>query len=326
MSLQSIEEEGKKADEIWESMYGEKNPPEDEKGKTDEKAPIKEPETPPKEPEPKKEEPPAKPPEEDWKHKYDVLKGKYDAEVPRLAFELAEMTKGMGNLSKEIEEIKKVKTETPPPEKPKEDSPALKRLKEEYPEIYEGTIALIDGVKEKFSRVDTIDEKIEKIEKEVVEVKEDNALTVRERYLAKLDDDDEVGNEWRRLNEDPEFIKFLEETEPYTGFKKKDLLMNSWNEMKPSSTLQFFKDFKARKPAQDKDTPKPDVKKEDVHPPRGQKGSGGDQKGAGDAVTMEQWEKFTQDVITGRWKGKEAEMEKEELRLLKGLGIKPRQP
>lgn len=332
MSLSSIEEEAKekKAMEDWEKQYG--KPKEEEKTdekkdekkddsaldlepKPDEKKPDDKP------PEEKKDEPEVKLPEtvskteyDALQHKFDVLKGKYDAEVPRFAFDLAEA-------NKRLEKLEKEKPEEKPKPEPKDDT--LKKFKEEYPEVYEGTSSLVDTmIKEKLSKVDKIEEKIGKVEEktEKVKVESDRGL-----YLGKLDADQDVGRNWRTINEDPEFKKWIQEEVPYAGgLKRYDFLMDSWNKMEPDNTLKFFKDFNAlSKAAPKKDEKK--VKDDDLHPPKGQKGADNRKSDETPTVTMEEWKKFTRDVIDGKWKGREADADKEEQRLIKGLGIKIRQ-
>jgi hypothetical protein len=160
-------------------------------------------------------------------------------------------------------------------------------FKEDYPEIYDGTSSLVDTlIKERLSTVDRkIDERVGRVEEKAS----------RGKYLSVLDSDDEVGKEWRAINKDPEFIASLEEIEPYTGIKKYDLLMDSWNRMDYERTLRFFKDFKAAR-----------------------KGSS-PEKTETQTATMKDWRQFTQDMLDGKYQGREVDAEREEARLLKAL-------
>lgn len=331
--LEEAEAKEKAGKEIWDKMYGEKNPPEDGKGKTGDPAPKVKPKEEPKPEDKPKEEPKAgekpkeepkpedkskeEPKPEDFKHKYEVLQGKYNAEVLGVAFQLGEATKENARLQKELEEAKKPKEEPKKePDKPKEEHPAIKRLKEEYPETYEGiNILMKEMISEHLptKKIEDIDKRVDKVEKGVGEVQKDIGLSAKETYLKSMDADPDIGKDWRKINEDEGFIASLEEIEPYSGKKKKDLLLSAWNSMDPVRTLRFFKDFKASKP---KETPKEEPKEDiDIHPPEGGKGDIGRKKDTGEIITPEKVAQFYKDVADGKYKGKDAEMEKEEKRI-----------
>lgn len=317
----AVEEAGKRADEIWKQVYEPKpektgEPPEgepapEEKVEPDHKAPEKkvEPEPKPGEPEPA--------PQEDYKHKYEVLQGKYNAEVPQMAFQLAEANRKINELQKQAIEVQKPKEEPKPPEKPVENE-KLKSFQQEYPDMVEPITLIAKSMIEE--TINKLNEKISKIDESVGKVNQNLEKSDKERFLISLDADSEIGKEWRKINEDQAFIEWLQEPDRYTGVKKHDLLMNAWNKMNTESTSNFFKDFKASKtsPPSTEGIPKETNKSQDVHPPRGAK-SQGVPKEEGNPVTPEELTKFYKDVVDGKWKGKEKEASAEEERLIKSL-------
>jgi len=331
-----VEEAEKRNDEIWNQMYGEKNPPEDEKGKTGEPAPKKKEDEPKPDDKPKEEPKPDDKPKEDtveyWKHKYEVESGRLRAQVPQIAFELAESKKETERLQKELDEAKKPKEEPKKePEPKKEEDSTLKKFKDEYPEIYEGSTHLVrELIKENLpkpnNKIDDLEKRVGKTEEGIGDVKKENALSAKEKYLSAMDSDPDVGKEWRTINEDDDFMAALEEIEPLSGAKKMDLLKSAWNSMDPVRTLRFFKDFKASKKPDPSEQKKEEPKKEDtdVHPPRGKKADE-TKKESSDIITPETIIKFYKDVADGKYKGKEAEQEKEEQRI-HGALFKKKQP
>lgn len=335
--LERIEEEGKKMDELWEKLYGSQKDDEKTSSETEKALNVNEKEaeapqervaheedvTETEETKPKAEEakplPTEGPKGEDWKHKYEVLKGKYDNEVPRLSFELAQANRMIAEMRQELESLKtKIPRVEEKPQAPQELS-KLRQFKEEYPDIFDGVQTLIEeAVNEKLAK--KLEETVKPISQEISTVKDNLGKTERERYLMALDSDPHIGKVWRTINEDPAFIQWLQEPEPFSGISKYQLLMDAWNNMDAQRTIRFFKEYQAsRKTDQQKvKAPKVDVRDEELHPPRGQR-SMEPRVESQEIITPEMYKKFTMDVIAGKYRGREAEAEKEEQRLLRGL-------
>lgn len=323
-AIEEMEAEGMRK---WNEMYGDKK---DEKtlepGAPDpEKKPDAEPEKKPDAEPEKKPEPEPKPepkPEEKIQHQFDVLKGKYDAEVPRLAFELAESKKKEIDLQKALDEAKKPKEEPKPPE----GEEKIKTFQKEYPEIYEGASFLMKQlITEELSKAKgDFSKDISDIKKDVKEVRDETGKSQKQLFLDSLDRDPEVGKEWRTINQDENFIGWLQSRAPYSGKKMHDLLMDSWNGMNTEATLEFFKDYKnIKKEVVTEPKPKdkkPKIEDKDLHPPKGG-GSEIDTKGKdeGEIVTPDQLLKFADEVQRGKWKGRDKERDAEEKRLTEGV-------
>jgi len=229
---------------------------------------------------------------EKLQHQFEVLKDQYNAEVPRLAFELAETNTRNAELQKQLDEAKKPKVEPKPPE----GDEKIKILQEEYPDIYEGASFLMKQlITEEFSKAkgDTSKD-ISEIKKDVKEVRAETRRTQKQLFLDALDGDPEVGKEWRTINQDDGFFSWLQNKAPYGGKKMHDLLMDSWNGMDTEATLEFFKDYKK-------------IQKVTAI------------KDESEIITPDKLMKFSNDVTRGLWKGRDKEREAEEKRLTEGV-------
>lgn len=225
---------------------------------------------------------------EKLQHQFDVLKDQYNAEVPRLAFELAETNKRNAELQGQLDEAKKPKEEPKPPE----GEEKIKTFQKEYPEIYEGASSLmkqlITEAKGDFSK------DISDIKKDVKEVRGETGRTQKQLFLDALDGDPEVGKEWRKINQEDGFFSWLQNKAPYGGKKMHDLLMDDWNGMDVEATLEFFKDYKK-------------IKKVTAV------------KDESEIITPDRLMKFADEVARGLWRGRDKERDAEEKRLTEGV-------
>lgn len=325
----------KDADKLWHEVYDKKevgNTPKDNGTPKTEDTPK--PEDKPKD-EPKPEDKPKeKSPEgEDYKHKFEVVKGKLDAEIPRYAMDLAEANKKLAEANERVANLEKKIGEIPKPEpkkdEPKPLSPPLQKLKDEYPDIFEGqkelTQTMIQEALDKWGEkvgktVDKVTEKVEKVDEKVT--KGD-----RQRFEETIRLDPEVGKEIDTINSDPRFKDWLSEVDDYTGLTRGELATDSITRMDKETTLKFFKNFKKEKMApppktedKPKDKPKEDkpAKDADISPPRG---------GGSQIVTDEEITTVTPDSLRnhykeysqGKWKGRDQEWEAEEKRIHSAL-------
>lgn len=341
----AVEDAEKRANELWEQEYGDKTgktvksatdgniealddetpsdakPDETPKPEGEPKATPEPEPTPEPAPKPKEEPTPTPAPGEDYEHKFNVLQGKYNSEVPALAYELAKSNQRI----KELETRLESKPKEEPRFEPKvdlESNEKIKAFKTEYPDVFEAAQVIANAIIDQ--RLSKIDEKISKVEKNVGSVTESFGQTERERFKADLDKDQDVGKEWRSMNKNPEFINSLQTKDIYSGKTKHELLTDAWNRMDKEATLQFFKDHKAAKsskPAQKSKGSDVDPKK--IDPPKG--GSGGPNIDTTEknqpVITPADLTEFYQSVANGDYRGREAEAEKEELRLLKAIGV-----
>lgn len=349
-SAKVVEDAEKMAHKLWEEQYGqvvvldndgevvgskekpadtpENKPEEEPKEEPAEKEPEEEPTEEPTE-EPKEEPvetpqpPPAQePPKEDFEHKFSVLKGKYDAEVPTLAYELAQANQKIKNLETQLTQPKKEEPavkEIPPAVL--DEDPKIKAFKSDYPDVYEASLMIAQSLLRQ--GVKPISDKLSKIEESIGKVNKDIGQSAQEKFITQLDGDKDLGKEWRALNKDPEFINWLQTRDIYTGTSKHNVLTAAWERKDPDATLQFFRDYKMTKaPGKPPEKKGKEVNPNKVDPPRGASGGPEETPKEKDqpTVTPAEIAKFYKDQAKGVWRGRDEEAEKEERRLLKAIG------
>jgi hypothetical protein len=255
---------------------------------------------------------PAPAPEpEDFKSKYDTLTGKYNAEVPRLYGEVGDLKVKLAEAIAIINDFKVKQDATPA--KPIEPPAGLAYLRKEMPELEEAINFLFEQrateliaakIDPKLKETDT---KINNLEDTTVK----GAYNVFSKTLS-----DAVPN-WKVLNEDPGFLKWLEDVEPYSGLRKADLIVMAHDNLDASRVSQFFLDYiksTGKTPA----PPAPDPAKF-VAPPKPSGGGEPQLPNEKDFVTTQEISAFYNDVAMGRYKGREDERAKYEAKINNAL-------
>ncbi len=202
-----------------------------------------------------REEQPSEEEGEDWEHKYKVLKGKYDKEVPRLHKRLKRLERERVELLSRIELLEKAllaqqektsKEETSTMEVDDED---LLKFKEDYPDIYKAITKLL----EKKVRQD-FENKVNELSNKMTQQQFEAQLTA-------------LVPEWRELNTDPDFLDWLQEVEPATGYTRHQLMLFSYQNGDVNGVAKWFKRFLAENnggnPVMEKSIPA----KKNVSPP-----------------------------------------------------------
>jgi hypothetical protein len=168
--------------------------------------------------------------DEGWEHKYKVLQGKYNAEVPRLQKDLKNITKEKEQLLNRLSVLEQVvsnmnsNVQPNAPQKTsesevEEEDEELKTLQEAYPEVYNSVVKLLDKkVKQEIApKLDTIS---------------------KDTFAAKLSS--YVPN-WEVLNTDPDFVSWLQEVDPLSGYTRHQLLLTAYQNQDVTKVANFFK-------------------------------------------------------------------------------------
>ncbi len=338
-----VKKQGNRAEEIHRKMYPDQYPkpaeqtegaketppagapkPEEEPAETVKPAEVKE--TKPPEPAP------ALPPE-DWKQKYETLQGKYNAEVPQLHMAIASLKNQIQELearkSAPPEPAKETATKEPAPkpeEQPVEDK-IITAFKEEYPDIYEAVVKLM-GSKAKAEEKPKPEEKPKeerpKEEKPAAPAASTSAPaspTPRATFDYYLNRD---VPDWKQINVDPEFIKFLNAPDPaFPGRTKLGSIQMAYDVADSTTVIGHFLDFKKLKasasaPSQEREL-SPEEKQ--LAPPKGGRAPGSPEPAP--MVTPRHLTKFYDEARRGLWGPTDGEkFKKEEARLLTALGKK----
>lgn len=189
-------------------------------------------ETPPTDP-PKAEETPAPkndsqtpPPADDWEHRFKVLQGKYSAEVPRFAAENKELKTRLELLEQELEQMKAQPAE-----------PLVKQ--EEIDEYGPGLVDLARRIaREEQAQKDV---EIAKLKRQIAELSEVSTKTASNDFFKSLT---AIVSDWEQINEDPGFIKWLEEVDELTGETKQTLLSRAEGARDAARVGKFFTSYK----------------------------------------------------------------------------------
>ncbi len=170
----------------------------------------------------------APPPQEDAiEHRYKVLQGKYNSEVPRLSAENRDLKSRLQLLEEQLEEMKNAK-------------PAEPLVKPE--EIEEYGEGLID-VARRIAREELASKQseIDKLKREIESVKSVTTSKVSQDFFKSLT---EMVPDWELLNEDAQFLKWLEEVDELTGETRQTLLSRAEQARDATRTAKFFSAFK----------------------------------------------------------------------------------
>lgn len=189
-------------------------------------------ETPPTD-QPKAEETPAPkndsqtpPPAEDWEHRFKVLQGKYSAEVPRFAAENKDLKSRLELLEQELEQMKA---------KPAEPLVTQAEVDEYGP----GLVDLARRIaREEQAQKDA---EIAKLKTQIAQLSDATSKTASNDFFKSLT---AIVSDWEQINEDPGFIKWLEEVDELTGETKQNLLSRAEGARDAARVGKFFTSYK----------------------------------------------------------------------------------
>lgn len=185
--------------------------------------------------------PEPKPERTDWKQKYSVLKGKYDAEVPRQAQDLREANTRIEKLEDKITELAAKPIAQPEPEQPRADF-----TPEEIADYGEDLLDVI-GRKARQIVESEYKPKMDELNQEIYTLRNDVGSTNQRvgkfetnEVFAQLDRDVE---NWRNVNVDPKFHEWLDQTDPYTGQTRKELMLSAFDRKNAQQVEAFFVNY-----------------------------------------------------------------------------------
>ena len=281
--------------------------------------------------------PAANPPQEGWEQKYKVLQGKYNAEVPRLQRQVQEQTEQLRDMRQQLTATQNLlaslsaqRESAPAASTPATPPAATKLVKDE--EVREFGADLIDVMRrvvreEHATLLPEIDRRVAPIAQRV-----DQVAQVTQQVGARVAQNDQqsvlsmlasaVPN-WQELNEDPGFLEWLDQVDPFSGQQRGALLKQAYKAHDGSRVVAFFsgylKEHAAVNPpsapapaAAAASAPAPQRKLEQfVAPGTPKTGAASTQDGSGKRVwTRAEIGKFYADLQAGRFKGSAEERKK----------------
>lgn len=191
------------------------------------------------EPAPAAEPVPPPAPINDWEQRYLTLQGKYNSEIPTLRRQVETMqaqTEGLQNLLAAMQHPAPAAAPANTTVVPKEDVEAYG----------EDLIAATGRWMEAKYGAEISDLKA-RINQLTNGQQQNQQTTLRQATLNALDAD--LGTGWRKVNEEPAFIAWLDETDPFSGRSRKELLGEAYNSGDARRTAEFFRRYQTEQTA-----------------------------------------------------------------------------
>lgn len=272
--------------------------------------------------------PPATPPQEGWEQKYKVLQGKYNAEVPRLQNQVREQQTQLQSFQSQLTATQNLlaslsaqRETAPAASQPATPPPVTKLVKDE--EVREFGADLIDVMRrvvreEQATLLPEIDRRVAPVAQRV-----DQVAQAAQHVGARVAQNDQqsvlamlaaaVPN-WQEMNEDPGFLEWLDQVDPFSGAQRGALLKQAYKAHDGSRVVAFFSGYlKEHAAVTPPATPKPPAAapaapqrnlEQLVAPGTPKTGAASTQDGSGKRV----WSRaeigaFYADVQAGRFKG-----------------------
>ncbi len=263
---------GKDADELHAQIYGDDDDEEDDEGIDN------------------------NPDEGDFKHKYEVLQGKYNAEIGRMGELLTSALLEKERLAAELEK-KDPQLADLGDEGNFDDE--IEEIKSSYPTLFKGMNAII---KKELSKVASVPpERIASIEATVGKVSDE---TYRKAMREKLPG-------WEKINVDPNFLKWLEQPDRYTGIKKIDLLRGAYASKNVDTSVAFFEDYLSTNPTKQDKGAEDDISPDTSGGPAPTPKTG--------TILRADINKFYKDRARGTWQGTEEQASAYEAKIMKAV-------
>jgi hypothetical protein len=171
-------------------------------------------------------QPPTPAPGDDWEHRFKVLQGKYNSEVPRFAQENKDLKSRLEQLESEMVQLKA----TPP-------EPLVKQ--EEIDEYGEGLIDVARRIAQE--ELGKKQSEIDALKAQITQISTATTNTATNDFFRSLD---AIAPEWKQINEDPNFLKWLDEIDELTGEPRQSLLSKAEQARDASRVGKFFTSFK----------------------------------------------------------------------------------
>lgn len=197
-------------------------------------------------------------PQEGWEQKYRVLQGKYNAEVPRLQNQVREQQTQLQSFQSQLTATQNLlaslsaQRETAPAATPPASTPAAPARLVKDEEVREFGADLIDVMRrvvreeqatllpEIDRRVAPVAQRVERVAQATQNVGERVAQSDQQSVLSMLAS--AVPN-WMELNEDPGFLEWLDQVDPFSGAQRGALLKQAFKAHDGSRVVAFFSGY-----------------------------------------------------------------------------------
>lgn len=177
---------------------------------------------------------PAPPADGGWEQRYRTLQGKYDNEIGQLRGQVRSLESLLSNLQQ-------APAVPPTPPAAAADQPLV--IPKEHVEAFGDDLinaAQLWAEAKLSPRIAKLEAEIERLRSGHTEIQQQ---TAQDRVMSSLDADPELGGNWRTINENPEFITWLNQVDPFVGQPRMRLLSEAFGRGDSVRTANFFKAF-----------------------------------------------------------------------------------
>lgn len=197
------------------------------------------------------------PPEDSWEKRYRVLQGKYNAEVPRLQTQLRDQQSQLQSMQSSLTTTQALLTAlgrqqgSAPVSAPAAASPAVPARLVKDEEVKTFGADLYDFIKRAAQEVmptpapsaqpaPQVVQQVQWVEQQVQDLNKKVAESDQQKMMALLADQ---VPDWEKLNEDADFLAWLDQHDPYSGVKRQDLFDQAAARFDGPRIVAFFKGF-----------------------------------------------------------------------------------
>lgn len=175
----------------------------------------------------------------DWEQRYNTLQGKYNSEVPQLRQQVSNLQQMMATLARQP---------APPPPQPAAPAAVAPEVPQE--DVDEFGDPLIAAARrwaraEVAADINSLRDEIKSLRGNAHETQE----TVNKRTVEGVLDRDVPG--WRQINDSQEFVTWLNDTDPFSGHRRMDMLGDAYRRGDARRTAAFFTAFQTQQTAVD---------------------------------------------------------------------------
>lgn len=245
---------------------------------------------------------PAPTQEVDWRHKFNTLQGIFNSEVPKLQQQNKELSARLQDAIERMEKLAQ-QPKAPEPQQTVLDPKDVENFGQDLVEMVQrqtqATLGKIAGKMD--AVVADFEKRIAQMEQALKGTSQTVATTAEEVFFTKLT---ALVPDWEQINANEGFLNWLAETDPVYGQPRQAALTAAQQAMDVNRVANVFKAFKALTPQQ----PKTDPLAKQVSP----KGSASAPPAPTEkpVITQQQVQAFYHDVATGKYRGREAEVQR----------------
>lgn len=162
---------------------------------------------------------------EEWEHRFKVLQGKYNSEVPRYATENRDLKTRLEQIESEVTQLK-----AKPPE------PLV--TSQEIDEYGEGLIDVARRIARE--ELNAKQGEIDSLKVQVQNLSDVSVNTVKNDFFKNLNS---IYPDWQKVNEDPNFLVWLDSVDELTGETKQSLLSKAEQARDATRVAKFFASY-----------------------------------------------------------------------------------